>query len=95
MLFSIVVFLTGMALVATVAIAMISFSSALEKQQTDAVKQSVEKAVVHCYSLEGRYPPDLTYLQKNYGLILDDSHYVYKYSCFASNLAPTIFIFKK
>lgn len=51
---------------------------------------AVERSVMQCYALEGAYPPDLEYLEKNYGLILDPDHYVYQYEVVASNIHPVI-----
>jgi hypothetical protein len=45
---------------------------------------------VQCYSLEGRYPPDLAYLEKNYGLTLDKGKYVYHYRTIGENMMPRI-----
>lgn len=83
------------ALVALAFVGLMRFSDNIAAQQTDSIRQSVQNAVMHCYALEGSYPPSLDYLHDNYGLILDKQHYVYEYQTFASNLPPDIFIFKK
>ena len=31
-------------------------------------KQELEQAAEHCYAVEGRYPPDLDYLEEHYGI---------------------------
>lgn len=72
-----------------------SFNNGIEQRQLNIVKQAVEKAVVNCYALEGSYPPSIEYLHDNYGLIVDNKHYIYEYKIFASNLPPEIYIFKK
>ena len=51
---------------------------------------AVERAVMQCYALEGAYPPDLAYLQENYGLILDRGQYDYLYEIVAGNIHPVI-----
>jgi hypothetical protein len=53
-------------------------------------RDAIERAVMQCYALEGAYPPDLDYLQQNYGLILDEQHYVYLYEVVAGNIHPII-----
>ena len=53
------------------------------------------RATVQCYAIEGRYPPDLAYLEENYGLILDREHYVYHYRLEGSNLMPEIQVFEE
>ena len=92
------VFLTfclSAAFVALAAVGIIRFNRSLQRQQLAAVQQSVQNAVNECYSLEGGYPPDLAYLHKNYGLVLDTRHYIYDYSVFASNIPPEIHILRK
>jgi hypothetical protein len=51
---------------------------------------AIERAVMQCYALEGAYPPDLFYLADNYGLILDEQHFVYQYEVVAANIHPII-----
>ena len=52
--------------------------------------QAIERAVMQCYALEGAYPPDLQYLEDNYGLIIDENKYVYLYEPVAGNIHPII-----
>ncbi len=47
---------------------------------------------MHCYAVEGRYPPDFDYLKKHYGILVDESRYVVHYRMFASNLMPDILV---
>lgn len=66
--------------------------NALEKQ-LNQVKDTVMSSVVQCYALEGAYPPNLEYLQKNYGLQMDTDRYIYHYERFASNILPNVQVF--
>lgn len=59
-------------------------------EYTDAVKQAIYRTSAHCYALEGSYPPDLAYMEQNYGLILDHKKYSYVYEIFASNIRPEV-----
>ena len=65
------------------------------QERLKAAEQSVARATVQCYAIEGRYPPDLDYLEENYGLILDREHYVYHYRLEGSNLMPEIQVFEE
>jgi hypothetical protein len=56
-------------------------------------KEAIVRATVQCYSLEGRYPPSLNYLEQNYGLTLDKDKYVYHYQIIGENLMPRIDLF--
>ena len=68
-------------------------SSAIE-QQLQIAQKAVERAAVQCYAIEGRYPPDLSYLESHYGIILDTDHFLYHYERFGSNLMPEIKVFE-
>ena len=70
-------------------------SRSASQDRLKAAEQSVARATVQCYAIEGRYPPDLDYLEENYGLILDREHYVYHYRLEGSNLMPEIQVFEE
>ena len=61
--------------------------SAQDKQQLET---ALRRSAVACYAAEGIYPPDLAYLEKNYGIQIDEKHYTVKYEFIASNLMPDI-----
>lgn len=60
------------------------------QQSSDAVKQAVLDSAIQCYAVEGAYPPNMTYLEENYGLLVDHAQYVISYECFASNVLPDV-----
>ena len=62
------------------------------EEQLLSVERAVTKATVQCYAIEGRYPPNLEYLEENYGLTLDRERYIIQYDAFASNIMPTILV---
>jgi len=51
---------------------------------------SIRRAVVMCYAVEGRYPDTINYIEETYGIRIDRSRYAVHYSIFASNLFPDI-----
>lgn len=53
-------------------------------------EQSVRRAAVECYALEGAYPENLDYLKERYGLAVDEVRYFVDYRYVASNLMPDI-----
>jgi hypothetical protein len=63
--------------------------------RVEVIENSIKKAAVQCYALEGGYPPGIEYLQKHYGLLVDESKYFYHYEAFASNIIPIIKVFRK
>lgn len=52
-----------------------------------AVKERIGKSIRLCYSIEGIYPPEIEYLEENYGLVIEDNYYVH-YEIFADNIMP-------
>jgi len=64
-------------------------------EQLNEARQTISKAVVLCYSIEGVFPPDIDYLKDNYGLVIDEGKYIVHYDAFASNLMPEITLFRR
>ena len=67
----------------------------LAAQEQGAVRQAVLRCAVQCYSVEGVYPPDLAYMEENYGLIVNQKRYIVSYDAFASNLLPQVSVLAK
>ncbi len=71
--------------------------SRMENDQVALNQQSLEKAIQNaltlCYAQEGFYPAQLEYLINYYGVVVDDK-FVVTYKVFASNLRPTIHIYR-
>lgn len=54
------------------------------------LEDSIRRAVVISYAIEGRYPESLDYIEKNFGIHIDRSKYIVHYNIFASNILPEI-----
>ena len=63
------------------------------KQEKNELKNSINKTIALCYSIEGCYPPNIQYLVDNYNLKVVSSKYVVHYEVFASNIAPEVEVF--
>lgn len=80
-------------LFAAVVAVLLSLGTVNDKQQSETLKQvedAVNKAVISCYSIEGKYPATLAYAEENYGLQIDHSRYHVFYEIFADNIMPEI-----
>ena len=53
-------------------------------------EESIRRAAVSCYALEGIYPPDYAYLRAHYGVRVDETRYAVVYEVFGSNVMPQI-----
>jgi len=78
-----------------VVIAMIVFGlrQAEEASRAEGLRvldESIRRAVVKSYAVEGRYPESVEYLETRYGIHIDRSRYVVHYSIFAENIFPEI-----
>jgi len=59
------------------------------------LERSVMKATVQCYAIEGMYPPNVAYLEDNYGVVVDREKFIVHYDVFAGNILPVIFVLEK
>ena len=67
-----------------------SSGEVLSREAALSIRNSVERAALQCYAVEGAYPPDLKYLEDNYGLAVNTRDFYVRYDAFASNQPPTV-----
>lgn len=53
-------------------------------------EQTIRRAAVTCYALEGAYPTDIEHLYEVYGVSVDRDRYIVHYEYVAANLVPDI-----
>ena len=85
-------------MIAAVCILLISAGNVSEKQQAESLKQmedTIHKAVLNCYAIEGSYPATIDYIEKYYGLQIDHDRYDVFYEIFAQNVMPEITVVEK
>lgn len=90
----------GLALTAAVfllTIALLAFGASSvdqksEREQMQALEDSVRRSVALFYAIEGRYPSDVEELKASYGLRYNEERYLVSLDSFASNLLPDIYI---
>lgn len=90
-LFSTVV--STIAMLAIIAIVTYGIASAAQSTNGAGAKiaeESIRRAAVSCYALEGVYPPNYTYLREHYGVRVDETRYAIVYEVFGSNMMPQI-----
>lgn len=66
-----------------------------DEERYSILKDAIYRSSVQCYAIEGYYPPNIEYLENNYGIVVDHNKYVINYSVFASNIMPEIEVFLK
>lgn len=74
----------------------ISFiASTSSKDQKQILTEAVSKDIIHCYAIEGYYPPSLSYIEDHYGLTYDKSKYMIDYVPIGDNIMPDVTIVEK
>lgn len=84
--------LFAVAFFAVIAVMMIvAFGSTGEARKEQAVRSatdSIRRAIMTCYAIEGSYPESFEYIKENYGVYIDEDVYKVFYDVFASNMMP-------
>ena len=69
-------------------LAITRFSDNRAANQKEILTDALNRDIVHCYSIEGMYPPSLEYIEEHYGLSYDHERFLIDYESIASNLMP-------
>ena len=67
----------------------------LGDESAAAIREAIRRSALQCYAVEGIYPPNLQYLEDNYGLQVNTKDFYVTYDAFASNLPPTVRVTSK
>lgn len=62
------------------------------ERQKESLQNALERDILHCYAVEGFYPPSLDYLEVHYGLRYDHSLFFVDYVPIGSNIRPDVTI---
>ena len=82
----------------TVVILICSIRNAGAKRSEEEMriaKDSIMRAAVSCYAIEGEYPDTFEYLRDNYGVVINEDKYLVDYFVFASNIMPEVTVIKR
>ena len=69
----------------------LGLKDAQETQRTHALQSatdSIRRAVITCYAIEGSYPESFEYIKENYGVYVNEEKFFVHYNAFASNVMP-------
>ena len=72
----------------------LSIEAGSDEQGFKTLEDTIRRACVHCYAVEGQYPPNLQYLEEHYGLNINSDKYTVYYYQVSSNLMPDITVLK-
>lgn len=72
-----------------------SLSVSTKKRQKESLENAVMRSITYCYTIEGAYPQNLTYLQENYGLTYDEDLFFVDYRTSGSNILPDVTVIER
>lgn len=61
----------------------------------DILEKAINHDIIHCYCVEGMYPPSVKYMEDHYGLIYDSSKFIVDYEYIGANIMPRVMIISK
>ena len=61
-------------------------------RQKDSLSNALNRDIIHCYAVEGFYPPSLEYIKEHYGLTYDQDIFLVDYQPVGSNIRPDVTI---
>lgn len=64
-------------------------------RKEEALKEALNRGIVSCYSIEGTYPPSLSYLTEHYGLTYDESAFFVDYQSIGANIFPDVTVIRR
>lgn len=70
-------------------------SNNLREQAAASVRDSILNSSKQCFAIEGFYPSSITYLEENYGLVINGQDYVINYSLLGDNVMPSVAVFPR
>lgn len=88
-LFSLVIFFL---LLFFVVVAFPNIISRTSEENQETLEAALHRANIQCYAIEGRYAPNIAYLEEHYGIVIDHSKFKIFYDSWADNIMPEITI---
>lgn len=76
-------------------IAVSDFADSNAANQKEILTDAINRDIVHCYAIDGSYPPSLDYIEEHYGLIYDHDRFLIDYEVMGSNLMPNVTIIER
>jgi len=83
------------AVIAVFIIGITSIASKNERDERQILESALNKDIVHCYAVEGYYPPSLQYIEDHYGLTYDEDRFLVDYEPIGNNIMPNVNIVEK
>ncbi|MCL2627778.1 MAG: hypothetical protein FWD44_03660 [Oscillospiraceae bacterium] len=59
------------------------------------LEDSIRRAVITAYALEGLYPSTIEHIEQNFGVFIDRERFIVHYMAFGSNMMPDIVVISR
>ena len=66
-----------------------------ERESLRTARESLRRAIITCYAVEGSYPENYEYIKENYSVRIDEQKYFVHYLIIASNVMPDFEIYER
>ena len=66
-----------------------------KQEGTRILEDSIRRAVITAYALEGRYPAAIEHIENNFGVFIDRERFIVHYTVFGSNMMPNIVVISR
>lgn len=67
-----------------------SVSAMSAQKEKEGLEEALNRDIMHCYAVDGVYPPSLEFMENNYGLTYNEDKYFVDYKPVASNIYPDV-----
>lgn len=61
-------------------------------RQKESLETALNRDIIHCYAVEGFYPPSLAYIEEHYGLTYNQDLFFVDYQPIGANIRPDVTI---
>jgi len=65
------------------------------QEGTRILEESIRRAVITAYALEGRYPATIEHIENNFGVFIDRDRFIVHYTVFGSNIMPNVVVISR
>ena len=91
-------FLPALFTIAVIFITILGINNTEESARQEGARileDSIRRAVITAYALEGRYPATIEHIENNFGVHIDTNRFIVHYMIFGSNVMPGIVVISK
>lgn len=75
--------------------AFVAVGDNIREQGELSLQSAILESAKQCCAIEGSYPSSLSYLENNYGLVINHDNYLVTYEVFAENVMPSVVVIAK